>query len=73
MDKTKEEIKKLFEEHLELGNWANAQAMIEEMSNSDVLLASEMAVELRLEQAMSEEAAHADEQMRHKEEPLKEY
>lgn len=63
------ELRQLFEENVLLGRWANAQAMITEVSKKDVVEANKWAVELKDAQDNDEEVAREDEQMRHKETP----
>lgn len=68
MKDTKEELRALFVENLELGKWANAQALITEISNSDVLEATKWSGELTGAQDAIYEELKNDEQMRHAEE-----
>ena len=70
---TKEELRKLFEENLELAKFANAQALIVEMAHINVSVANEWSKELKDAQDANEEDARADEQLKHKEEPEKEF
>lgn len=68
---TKEEIRALFEENLEFGKWANCQALITEIANSDVLEAQKWSNEL-VDAQQAHSNVYYDEQLKHQEEPIQE-